>query len=206
MNSKDISNAGDSRAVLARRRVANNTNMYITKQATLTVDKSTKIPTQEFITIPLSVDQNPDTPGEKERILNEGGFVSPPPEPGLSARVWLDAEYTQIGLAMARSIGDHAVKDVGVTAEPVVTVHDVVEDDEFVILATDGVWEFIESEEAVSIVSKHLYCDDHSKNCASKACEALIEAAMAKWKEYEGDYRDDITAIIVRLKDVWKHN
>lgn len=44
------------------------------------------------------------------RITKAGGFVSPPPEPGLSARVWLDAEFTQVGLAMARSIGDHAVK------------------------------------------------------------------------------------------------
>ena len=180
--------------------------MYITKQAASAIHKSTNASTQQLITIPLSVDQNPDSPGEQERILNKGGFVSPPPEQGLSARVWLDAEYTQIGLAMARSIGDHAVKDVGVTAEPVVTVHDVAEDDEFFILATDGVWEFIESEEAVSIVSKHLYCGDIGNNCASKACEALIEAAMAKWKEYEGHYRDDITAIIVRLKDVMKHH
>lgn len=111
---------------------------------------------------------------------------------------------------MARSIGDHAVKDVGVIADPVVTVHEVNEEDEFVILATDGVWEFIESEDAVKIVSEHLYCEDvkndDSNTCASKACEALIKAAMEKWHEYEGDYRDDITAIVIRLKDIWKHH
>jgi serine/threonine protein phosphatase PrpC len=110
---------------------------------------------------------------------------------------------------MARSIGDHAVKDVGVIAEPVVTVHEVKEEDEFLILATDGVWEFIGSEDAVKIVSKHLYCkdgEDDGEKCASKACEALIKAAMAKWHEYEGDYRDDITAIVVRLQDIWKYH
>jgi protein phosphatase 2C family protein 2/3 len=162
------------------------------------------------VTLHLSIDQNPDSLGEKERILTAGGFVSPPPEPGLSARVWLDAENTQIGLAMARSIGDHAVKGVGVTAEPVVTVHEVQKEDEFIILATDGVWEFIESEDAVKIVSKYLDCKNegngNDKNCASKACEALIKAAMAKWHECEGDYRDDITAIVVRLKDIWKYH
>lgn len=51
--------------------------------------------------------------------------MSPPPEPGLSSRVWLDAAMTQIGLAMARSIGDHAVKSIGVVAEPEVTTHTI---------------------------------------------------------------------------------
>lgn len=62
---------------------------------------------------------------KKARIEAAGGFVSPPPEPGLSSRVWLDAEMTQIGLAMARSIGDHAVKSIGVVAEPEVTKHTI---------------------------------------------------------------------------------
>lgn len=59
------------------------------------------------------------------RIEAAGGFVSPPPEPGLSSRVWLDAAMTQIGLAMARSIGDHAVKSIGVVAEPEITTHTI---------------------------------------------------------------------------------
>lgn len=67
----------------------------------------------EVIAVNLSEDQNPNKPDEQARIEGAGGFVSPPPEPGLSARVWLDADFTQIGLAMARSIGDHAVSPVG---------------------------------------------------------------------------------------------
>lgn len=127
---------------------------------------------------------------------------------------------------MARSIGDHAVKGVGVIAEPVVTMHDLCEEeDEFMILATDGVWEFISSEDAVEIVARHLYNrggdggnneegDGNNDGCgigagaatdggASIACEALIKAASEKWHEHEGDYRDDITAIVIRLKDLW---
>jgi hypothetical protein len=38
--------------------------------------------------------------------------------------VWLDPDFTQVGLAMARSIGDRAVKGVGVIAEPEVLMHD----------------------------------------------------------------------------------
>lgn len=168
-----LSNVGDSRAVLAKRKG------------------------DSWEAINLTQDQNPDLPQEQERIEEMGGFVSPPPEPGLSARVWLDGMCTQIGLAMARSIGDHAVKPIGVIAEPIVTFHEVQEDDDFVVLATDGVWEFISSEEAVKIVSENL------KHGSTKACRALIEAAAARWHDEEGEYRDDITAIIIRLQHLW---
>lgn len=110
----------------------------------------------------------------------------------------MDAEWSQIGLAMARSIGDYAVKPVGVIAEPVVSFHDLHENDNFFILATDGVWEFISSAEAVNIVSKHLHMG------ATKACQVLIETAAAKWHDEEGDYRDDITALVVRVQDLFK--
>jgi len=35
--------------------------------------------------------------------------------------------------------------------------------------------------------------------CAKQATQDLIEAAATKWREVEGDYRDDITAVVVRL-------
>jgi protein phosphatase PTC2/3 len=78
-----VANCGDSRAVLAQGVEGSDT----------------------FKAVDLSRDHKPDDPIEQERIHSWGGFVSPVPEPGLSARVWLDPEYTMIGLAMARSIG-----------------------------------------------------------------------------------------------------
>jgi serine/threonine protein phosphatase PrpC len=211
-----VSNCGDSRAVLARR---GGTTTATRDDARRTTNQNGQGRGGDdrngdgLIAIPLSIDQNPDSPGEKERILSSGGYVSPPPEPGLSSRVWLDRAHTQIGLAMSRSIGDHAVKDVGVIARPVVTTREIEAEDEFVIVATDGVWEFLSSEDAVDIVGRHLYGegdepynDDGSSGGgrgAYVACEALIKAASEKWHEHEGDYRDDITAIVIRLKDLW---
>jgi len=174
-----ISNAGDSRAVMASRVKNNNRTVYEA--------------------LDLTVDQNPDSPGEQERIEQMGGFVSPPPEEGLSARVWLDCNYSQIGLAMSRSIGDHAVKSVGVIAEPVVTKHEMRKEDNFLIIATDGVWEFLSSQEAVDIVSEDL----ESGRGSSVACQNLIEAAAAMWEKNEGDYRDDITALVIKVKELW---
>eukprot|EP00559_Dactyliosolen_fragilissimus_P005051 CAMPEP_0184869844 /NCGR_PEP_ID=MMETSP0580-20130426/35536_1 /TAXON_ID=1118495 /ORGANISM="Dactyliosolen fragilissimus" /LENGTH=583 /DNA_ID=CAMNT_0027371601 /DNA_START=104 /DNA_END=1855 /DNA_ORIENTATION=+ len=185
-----IANLGDSRAVLARKVPSSDKNRKT---------KLNPTSTDQLETIPLSVDQNPDSSGEKSRILVSGGFVSPPPEPGLSARVWLDEEMTKVGLAMSRSLGDYAVKTVGVISTPVVTFHKLQSNDDFLILATDGVWEFISSEEAVHLVHAHLVKGEGS----SKACQSLIEAAAARWHEYEGDYRDDITAIVIQLKELW---
>eukprot|EP00934_Nitzschia_sp_Nitz4_P009133 Nitzschia sp. Nitz4//scaffold138_size62050//52546//54577//NITZ4_006398-RA/size62050-augustus-gene-0.25-mRNA-1//1//CDS//3329535797//9123//frame0 len=177
-----LANAGDSRAVLARWQEHK-------------VGEETK---RTLVAMDLTKDQNPDLPEEQARIERMGGFISPPLEPGLSARVWLDVDCTQIGLAMARSLGDHAVKEVGVIAEPVVSFHDVGKEDEFVLFATDGVWEFVSSQEAVQVVAENL------DRGATKACQALIETAAARWHEEEGDYRDDITALVVRLPQLWE--
>ena len=81
-------------------------------------------------------------------------------------------------------------------AEPEITEFDFGEKDQWVLLATDGVWEFITSQEAVEIVSANM---GKGKISAAKACQALIEQAAIRWRHAEGDYRDDITAIIIRL-------
>lgn len=171
-----VANAGDSRCTLA----------------TVDPDWSGRLLAQD-----LSIDQNPDSPMEMARIVGRGGFVSPPPEPGLSARVWLDADFTQVGLAMARSIGDYAVKGVGVIAEPEVMMHELREGgrDRFLLSASDGVWEFISSQEAVDIVWEEL----QKGVGVSGACQVLIEQAAARWRDVEGDYRDDITALLIML-------
>jgi len=173
---------GDSRAVLSQR------------------DGDSK----KWKTTDLTEDQKPDTPAEMARIKSKGGFISPPEEEwGGPARVWLDANMTLPGLAMARSIGDHLVSGIGVYAEPEVTKTeystksfvkngDPTYPTHVMVMASDGVWEFIESDKAVSLIGKY----DHD---ATVAVTKLIETAAAKWRQEEGDYRDDITAIVVHM-------
>jgi protein phosphatase PTC2/3 len=169
-----VANCGDSRAVMA---VEENTGSDTLKARD------------------LSRDHKPDDPEEQKRIEEWGGFIRPAPEPGLSARVYLDEEFTMIGLAMARSIGDFAVKAVGVIPQPEVTQFEINPDDQFMIMASDGVWEFIESQEAVDIVQAKF---KEGCNC-TQACQELIEQASSRWAEEEGDYRDDITCIVVKF-------
>ncbi len=133
-----VANVGDSRIVIAKHVLDGELNKSY------------------FNAKDLSIDHNPNSPGEEKRILEMGGYISLPPEPGLSARVWLDPGMTQAGLAMARSIGDHAVKAIGVIAEPEITEYDILPEDKFIILASDGVWEFLSSQDAVDIVQKSI--------------------------------------------------
>jgi len=161
-------NVGDSRAVLGRRNG---------------VGKSLKA-------IPLTRDQKPDDPFEQQRILKCGGYVSPESAQHGPARVWLRMGEGP-GLAMARSIGDHMCAHVGVIATPEIKSFDLHADDALIVLASDGVWEFISDKEAIDIVSSH--------TTATRGCTALINEATLRWRKEEGNYRDDITCIVVIL-------
>ena len=65
--------------------------------------------------------------------------------------------------------------------------------DRFMILASDGVWEFMESQEAVEIVHLNL------EKGAEQACKILIETATERWAEEEGDYRDDVSILTTSI-------
>jgi len=153
----------------------------------------------------ITEDQKPNTPAEQARITKAGGFVSPPEEEwGGPARVWLDANMTLPGLAMARSIGDHLVARVGVCAEPVVTEMTIdTSKNEMIVMASDGVWEFIESKEACQILKA---AGKGGTAGATVEVTKLIENAATKWRQEEGDYRDDITAIAIKLKMIDAHH
>ena len=54
---------------------------------------------------------------------------------------------------MARSIGDHAAATVGVIAEPEISEYIIDEQNDYMlIIASDGVWELIESQRVAEIV------------------------------------------------------
>jgi len=180
----------------------------------LTSPSGTELVAKKGCTEDFTEDQKPDTPAEMARIKSKGGFVSPPEEEwGGPARVWLDANMTLPGLAMARSIGDHLVSEIGVIAEPKIEKFEFAKsevdnspEEPFIVMASDGVWEFIESGDATHLVRNHLFASSESGSKQADATVAvtkLIETAAAKWRQEEGDYRDDITAIVIRLKDLF---
>ena len=54
--------------------------------------------------------------------------------------------YFVVALISIIWIGDHALKNVGVVADPEITPYTIAESDKFMIMASDGVWEFISSQ------------------------------------------------------------
>lgn len=178
-------NVGDSRAVVGRR----------------AGDAPSKAKTPFLYKAhDLTVDHKPDSTDEKERIEKAGGFVTQP-EWSASSRVWLDAKCSWPGLAMARSIGDHCVKSVGVTAEPDIARYDFQQDDAFIVMATDGIWEFLSSDDVVQIVSICMHSPKYKEkhNIAEICAMEVIKCAIKQWKLHEDGYRDDITCSIILL-------
>lgn len=55
---------------------------------------------------------------------------------------------------MTRSIGDLVASSVGVSWEPEVTKYKISVNDQFMIMATDGVWEFLENKPVIFLYIK----------------------------------------------------
>merc|ERR1711959_400996 len=91
------------------------------------------------------------------------------------ARVWL-AKQDIPGLAMARSFGDDLATTVGVFSIPEVLTFDRTKDDQYMILASDGVWEFIENQEMCDLVA------DMGPN-PKQICHSICAESDARWKK-----------------------
>jgi len=156
----------------------------------------------EMAVIQLSTDHKVSLPGELARIEGKCGYVRPgriDPDDGefVPARMYEheDRPWLGPGLCVSRSLGDLNALRCGLIPTPEVFSHVVRDEDKFIILASDGVWEFIDNDEAVRIVEVF-----YNKGLpALDACRYLIAKAAVSWRRFEGEYRDDITAIVVYL-------
>ena len=142
---------------------------------------------------PLSIDQKPDDPEESKRIIENGGEISQYEEDGEKSgpfRVWKKGEVYP-GIAMSRSIGDLIASTLGVIPEPKFIEDKVDKDTKFIVVASDGVWEFLDNKTVCDIVMPY-----YKKNDPDGACKALIKQSTEWWNK-EDIVVDDITVVIV---------
>ena len=108
----------------------------------------------ECVVTELTHDHKPSLPEEKARIENAGGRVfSMEYEDGYDGpvRVWL-ADQDIPGLAMSRSLCDTVAHSVGVISTPEVCERTLTNDDRVIVMGSDGLWEFIPSEEVIHLI------------------------------------------------------
>lgn len=142
--------------------------------------------------IEMSFDHKPEDEEESERIYQAGGKVT------LDGRV-------NGGLNLSRAIGDHAYKmnkDLPAEKQMISALPDVRKliispGDEFMILACDGIWNFMSSDEVVEFVKKRL---DDGQATLSKICEELFEKCLAPNTLGDGTGCDNMTAMIIQFK------
>ncbi|KAJ8428812.1 hypothetical protein Cgig2_028017 [Carnegiea gigantea] len=116
------------------------------------------------VAIPLSVDHKPDRPDELKRIEEAGGRV-----------IYWDGPRVLGMLAMSRAIGDNYLKPY-VIPDPEVTVTDRSPDDECLILASDGLWDVVPNETAVSVARMCLNAEKPPSPPRSPGNDAVIAA------------------------------
>ena len=144
----------------------------------------------------LSRDHKPSIISERERIEKSGGkveayrdgngnFVGP-------KRVWIKGGDIP-GLAMSRSFGDEVAHLVGVITDPEIVECFLCKEDKFIVLGSDGLWEFISSEECIDIV-KDFYLEKNVEG----ALTFLYKEASKRWI-LEEEIIDDITILIAFL-------
>ena len=141
----------------------------------------------------LSYDCKPDLPKEKKRIEECGGSVTQMMDEGDIPcgpfRVWIRGEQYP-GLAMSRSIGDMDAKKVGVIPNPIIIEYTLNYQSNYMIICSDGIWEFISNNEAMKIANKY-----YLRNDALGLCQDLTNKSTENWLK-EDIVVDDITVVV----------
>ncbi|KZT72209.1 protein serine/threonine phosphatase 2C [Daedalea quercina L-15889] len=120
----------------------------------------------------LTYDHKGSDKQEARRIMDAGGFV-------MSGRV-------NGVLAVTRSLGDSSMKEYVVGA-PYTTETELNEEDEFLILACDGLWDVVEDQKACELV--RTVADPR------RAAEELLDYA---YKNYS---TDNVTVLVIRFRN-----
>lgn len=147
-----------------------------------------------------TIDHKPSLPEEKKRVEQLGCDVkiTTYDDGWVEERINIkDRDYP--GISMTRSFGDLLVKDYGVIAEP-----EVVEWNmdglkrPYLFAASDGVWEFLETQEVASILLDAIARGDP----LDKACKEVLKTSRSAWQRNEDTYCDDITMVLLPLQGI----
>lgn len=168
----------------------------------------------KLVARPLSSDQTPYRKDERERVKASGARVMSMDqieglepihenwgdvdlgveldEGGDPPRIWSPfGEYP--GTAFTRSMGDVIAEELGVFAEPEIIRRKIHPLDRFLVIASDGVFEFLTNQSVADMVARY---DD-----PLDACKKVVQEAYDLWLQYEVR-TDDITIVCVYIEGI----
>jgi protein phosphatase 2C family protein 2/3 len=139
---------------------------------------------------PLSFDHKPSNDSEIKRIKAAGGFV--------------DMGRVNGNLALSRAIGDFEFKknhslppeEQVVTSDPEITGHERTDEDEFLIIACDGIWDCLSSQQVIDVVRRQIA----ERKELSEICEMVMDKCCAPDADIgAGVGCDNMTIMIIAI-------
>uniref|UniRef100_A0A0E0G9N3 protein-serine/threonine phosphatase n=1 Tax=Oryza nivara TaxID=4536 RepID=A0A0E0G9N3_ORYNI len=136
--------------------------------------------------IDLSIDHKPTVGSERERILRAGGrvLVKRIPVMGSDGRLMRGWGYFEL-----KKNQNIPASQQMVTCDPEFTIVDITADTEFLVIATDGIWGHMSSQDVVDFIRKELHSGEENLRAI---CEKLLDHCLTS--------RDNVTVILVRFK------
>ncbi|KAG7352698.1 protein phosphatase 2C [Nitzschia inconspicua] len=217
-----VCHVGDSRVILGHRAATVSAETSLGEEKVEEkveeeiLEKSDRPSQGRLVAIPLTRDQTCYRRDERERILNMGGEIKSIDQlhgaaplhddwgdfvhgekvdiHGDPPRVWVPGKQYP-GCAFTRSFGDSMGEDIGINAYPEIVTCDVTKRDEILVIASDGVFEFLTNQEVIDICE----CTDNPL----EACEAVTKAAYKRWIQHDSRC-DDITVIVCFLDSMYE--
>ncbi|OLY84060.1 putative protein phosphatase 2C [Smittium mucronatum] len=139
--------------------------------------------------VELSHDHKPSNPEEYKRIVASGGFV----------------EYGRVNgnLALSRALGDfdfkknegRSAEEQMVTALPDVINRTITAEDEFIVVACDGIWDCLTNQQVSHYVRECISLGAKLE----EICESMMEKCLASESELGGVGCDNMTVLIVGI-------
>ncbi|KAI9117176.1 hypothetical protein K1719_011342 [Acacia pycnantha] len=131
--------------------------------------------------IEMSKDHRPSCMKERMRIESLGGYI--------------DDGYLNGQLGVTRALGDwhlEGLKEMSerggpLSAEPELKLTTLTQEDEFLIIASDGIWDVFSSQNAVDFARRRL----REHNDVKRSCKEMVEEALKR------DPTDNLTVVMV---------
>lgn len=126
--------------------------------------------------ITLTEDHKPSMPSEQRRIASFGGTVTY--NTGIARVAGV--------LAVSRAFGNYGIRNL-IRADPDITQRELVPEDDFLVLASDGLWDVFRANEVAEV------CYTLQKQGVSRIADQLVQLALTRGS------MDNITAVVVSL-------